>query len=138
MRYGNKAFRTWFDRLKENSELQMQRFLSGTPFEKKDKAASELASYWVDSMGNRTRSLLFSFSFSFFSFSFYTLYYSFFILSYSFFLYFLFFLFIIFLFIYFLFLFLELTMEPDMRRLLLRGSLQWCDWDCFAERTTPS
>eukprot|EP01102_Stenamoeba_stenopodia_P011848 TRINITY_DN3666_c0_g1_i2.p1 TRINITY_DN3666_c0_g1~~TRINITY_DN3666_c0_g1_i2.p1 ORF type:complete len:218 (-),score=41.56 TRINITY_DN3666_c0_g1_i2:388-1041(-) len=51
MRYGNKAFRTWFTRVQENAESLMREILP----EDKQNAAIELAPYFWDSMGNSTR-----------------------------------------------------------------------------------
>jgi len=50
-RFGNKAYRDWFDRMDELSVDFMKVVLP----EELHEAAGELASYWVMSFGNRTR-----------------------------------------------------------------------------------
>jgi len=50
-RFGNKAYRDWYDRMDENSVDYMKSILP----EELHIAAGELASYWIMSYGNRTR-----------------------------------------------------------------------------------
>ncbi|TPX63507.1 hypothetical protein SpCBS45565_g06566 [Spizellomyces sp. 'palustris'] len=47
-RFGNPAFRTWYDRLAENAQSLVEEIVPGT-------AAAELATYLVHSFGNRKR-----------------------------------------------------------------------------------
>eukprot|EP00002_Diphylleia_rotans_P007321 TRINITY_DN1683_c0_g8_i5.p1 TRINITY_DN1683_c0_g8~~TRINITY_DN1683_c0_g8_i5.p1 ORF type:complete len:216 (+),score=40.65 TRINITY_DN1683_c0_g8_i5:56-703(+) len=51
MRFGNKAFRIWLERVHENSEQLMRSILP----EHLQDASIELASYFNDSFGNKTR-----------------------------------------------------------------------------------
>lgn len=51
MRYGNKAFRSWHDKLVERAPVDMERLLGGLH----PGAAQELLSYFIDSFGNATR-----------------------------------------------------------------------------------
>jgi len=50
-RFGNKAYRAWFDRMDEISVEYMKEILP----EELAGAAGEIASYWVMAFGNRTR-----------------------------------------------------------------------------------
>lgn len=50
-RFGNKAFRTWFDKLKENAEQLLKECMD----EKFHRAIPEVQVYLVESMGNSTR-----------------------------------------------------------------------------------
>ena len=51
MRYGNKAYREWHDKLVERAPADMERLLGGLH----PGAAQELLSYFIDSFGNATR-----------------------------------------------------------------------------------
>ena len=51
MRYGNKAYRDWFDRLAARTEEQMRKVLP----EEHAYAAVELSVYFREAWGNRTR-----------------------------------------------------------------------------------
>eukprot|EP00128_Syssomonas_multiformis_P005559 Colp12_sorted_trinity150504_noHs@28437 len=51
MRFGNKAFRTWFERVEQESEQLLQELLP----EQQRKATIELTPYFVGSFGNKTR-----------------------------------------------------------------------------------
>lgn len=51
MRFGNKAFRSWLEQVKSESEAIHQRFLP----ENLHPAIKELTAYFCDSFGNQTR-----------------------------------------------------------------------------------
>ena len=56
-RFGNKAFKTWYERLQKTAPIFMAEILSKmqTPLPNSEAAAAELAPYLVESVGNSTR-----------------------------------------------------------------------------------
>eukprot|EP00010_Vexillifera_abyssalis_P005734 CAMPEP_0201562152 /NCGR_PEP_ID=MMETSP0173_2-20130828/79174_1 /ASSEMBLY_ACC=CAM_ASM_000268 /TAXON_ID=218659 /ORGANISM="Vexillifera sp., Strain DIVA3 564/2" /LENGTH=261 /DNA_ID=CAMNT_0047976693 /DNA_START=798 /DNA_END=1583 /DNA_ORIENTATION=+ len=55
MRYGNQAFRVWFEKLEQLAPSLMKDILKDSIFEGCDGLVQELSSYWVDSFGNQSR-----------------------------------------------------------------------------------
>ena len=54
-RFGNKAFRTWFERLQGNMPRLMDQVLAASPLSGNQAAAREIGCYLVEGVGNSTR-----------------------------------------------------------------------------------
>mmetsp|Transcript_8214 Transcript_8214/g.12593 ORF Transcript_8214/g.12593 Transcript_8214/m.12593 type:complete len:128 (+) Transcript_8214:188-571(+) len=57
MRFGNKAFRTWLDKVKENVDADLAEIITaGNPeFSQSERAIPELKEYLIDSFGSYER-----------------------------------------------------------------------------------
>ena len=57
MRFGNKAFRTWLDRVKENVDADMKEIMTAAnpQFSQTDRAIAEMKEYLIDSFGSYER-----------------------------------------------------------------------------------